>query len=125
MLKRQLQSSSNSAVAIQVSHKDGREDVILSSDKADEICQSEDMKAKATYAVWSSKDDNTLMVFMGNGNELETPSLRLVCDSPADVMLENKEGYWWYTSSQICTLIMDGKKIKLLPTEKPLKFEGM
>ena len=83
------------------------------------------MKAKATYAFWSSKGNNTLMVFMGNGNELETPSLRLVCDSPADVMLENKEGNWWYTSSQTCTLIMNGKKIKLLPTEKPLKLEGI
>lgn len=121
----EVQSSSSSAVAIRVSHKDGREDVILSSDKADEICQSEDMKAKATYAIWSSKDDNTLMIFMGNGTKLETPSLSLICDSPADVLLENKEGNWWYTSSQTCTLVMDGKNIKLLPTEKPLKFEGM
>ncbi len=100
-------------------------DMILSSDKTDEICQSGKMKAKATYAVWSNKDDNTLMVFMGNGTKLETPTLSLVCDSPADVLLENKEGNWWYTSSQTCTLVMDGKEMKLMPTEKPLKFEGM
>ena len=120
-----VQSSSSSTVAIQVSHKDGRKDMILSSDKTDEICQSEKMKAKATYAIWSSKGNNTLMAFMGNGTELETPSLRLVCDSPADVLLENNEGNWWYTSSQTCMLVMDGKEMKLLPTEKPLKFEGM
>lgn len=121
----EVQSSSNSVVAIRVNHKDGKEDYILTSDKADEICQSGKMKAKATYAVWSNKDDNTLMVFMGNGTKLETPSLTLVCDKPADVMLENKEGNWWYTSSQTCTLVMDGKEMKLLPTEKPLKLEGI
>lgn len=71
-------------------HKNGREDYILSSDKADELCQSGNMNAKATYALWSEIDGKDLLLFMGNGTKLEIPSLSIVCDKPTDVLLEKK-----------------------------------
>ena len=120
----EVQSSSGSAVAIRVNHKDGREDCILSSDKADEMCRSGKMKAKATYAIWSSKEDYTWMVFMGHGTQLETPFLSIESSEPADVLLEKKDGGWWYTASKACTLVRNKTEIKVIATETPMKLEN-
>ncbi len=119
----EVQSSSSSAIAIRVMHKNGREDYILSSDKADELCQSGNMNAKATYALWSEIEGKDLLLFMGNGTKLEIPSLSIVCDKPTDVLLEKKDGDWWYTASNTCTLEINKAKYKLTPTVKPLKLK--
>ena len=119
----EVQSSLSSAVAIRVMHKNGREDYILSSDKAEELCQSGNMNAKATYALWSEIDGKDLLLFMGNGTKLEIPSLSIVCDKPTDVLLEKKDGDWWYTASNTCTLEVNKAKFILTPTVKPLKLK--
>ena len=104
-------------------HKNGREDYILSSDKADERCQSGNMNAKATYALWSKKDGKDLLLFMGNGTSLKTPSLSIQSNEPIDVLLEKKDGGWWYTASKACTLVINKVKMKLSPTEKQIKLK--
>ena len=60
---------------------------------------------------------------MGNGTKLEIPSLSIVCDKPTDVLLEKKDGDWWCTASNTCTLEINKAKFKLTPTIKPLKLK--
>lgn len=119
----EVQSLSNSAIAIRVSHKDGREDYILSSDKADDLCRSGKMKAKAAYAIWSCKGGKDLMLFMGKGVKLETPFLSIESREPVDVLFEKKDEDWWYTASKACTLVINNVKINLFPTEKLIKLK--
>ena len=39
------------------------------------------------------------------------------------VLLEKKDGDWWYTASNTCTLEVNKAKFILTPTVKPLKLK--
>lgn len=102
-----------SVVAVCVTHKNGRKDWILSSDKADNLCSSKSIKIKATYALCSQNQEDADRVFMGNGTYLKMSSLEIKSNVPCDVLLEKKADGWYYTASQDCELRLDGRKKQL------------
>lgn len=103
----------NSAVSICVKQKGGRTDYILSNDNAQDMCSSGKMSARATYALWGSRQGKDCTLFMGNGTLLSTPDIVIQSPVPANVLLEYKDGSWHYTASADCTIIINRKAHKL------------
>ena len=104
------------AIAIYVEQTDGRNDLILSSDNPAHLVKTGQIEAKATYALWGVKGGNDQIIFMGNGLEVKTPEINIVSKSLASVLLENRDGKWFYTASAPCTVTMGKKKYKLIET---------
>lgn len=103
----------NSAVSVCVRQKDGRTDYILSSDRPEETCSSGNMSAQATYALWGNKQGNDCMLFLGNGTLLSTPNIIIKSATPANILLEYKNGTWHYTASADCTVSLNKKTYRL------------
>lgn len=103
----------NSAVSVCVRQKDGRTDYILSSDRPEETCSSGNMSAQATYALWGNKQGNNCTLFLGNGTLLSTPNIIIKSATPANVLLEYKNGTWHYTASADCTVSLNKKTYRL------------
>lgn len=112
-----------SVVALSVLHKEGTRDLILSSDEADNLYHTEQMKAKATYALWSTDVEQTRRVFMGNGTFLQVPGVKVESREPADVLLEYKDGKWVYTASADCIITWGGKKCKVKKSDFFMSLE--
>ena len=113
----------SSTVSICVKQKDGRTDYILSSDKAETLCTSGKMSAQATYALWGNKQGNDCTLFLGNGTLLSTPDITIKSATPNNVLLEYKNGVWYYTASEHCSIIIKNKtyKMKAASETTPLK----
>lgn len=103
----------NSAVSVCVRQKDGRTDYILSSDRPEETCTSGNMSAQATYALWGNKQGNDCTLFLGNGTLLSTPNIIIKSATPANILLEYKNGTWHYTASADCTVSLNKKTYRL------------
>lgn len=103
-----------SHVAISVELKDGRHDLILSSDSEVDECQSGSMKAKATYAMWRcGADGDCEMLFMGNGTMVQIPQLSIKSPKPVSILLEHRVDGWHYEATGECTLMFNGHRYKL------------
>lgn len=113
----------NSAVSVCVRQKDGRTDYILSSDRPEETCSSGNMSAQATYALWSNKQGNDCTLFLGNGTLLSTPNIIIKSATPANVLLEYKNGTWHYTASADCTVSLNKKTYRLKAVSEATKLK--
>ena len=113
----------NSAVSVCVRQKDGRTDYILSSDRPEETCSSGNMSAQATYALWGSKQGNDCTLFLGNGTLLSTPNIIIKSATPANVLLEYKNGTWHYTASADCTVSLNKKTYRLKAVSEATKLK--
>lgn len=113
----------NSAVSVCVRQKDGRTDYILSSDRPEEICTSGNMSAQATYALWGNKQGNDCTLFLGNGTLLSTPNIIIKSATPANVLLEYKNGTWHYTASADCTVSLNKKTYRLKAVSEATKLK--
>ena len=113
----------NSAVSVCVRQKDGRTDYILSSDRPEEICTSGNMSAQATYALWGNKQGNDCTLFLGNGTLLSTPNIIIKSATPANVLLEYKNGTWHYTASADCTVSLNKKTYRLKAVSKATELK--
>lgn len=113
----EVQSESDgSHVGICIQQKDGRTDRILSSDNAGHICKTGEMTTQATYALWGNKNGNDCTFFLGGGTLLQTPNVEIKSLSPADILLEYKEGTWFYSASMPCEVTLNGEKYVLSPS---------
>ncbi len=107
----QIESASQSAVAIHVAHVDGRSDYILSNDNVDTTVAIENFKVKATYAVYSN-DNGNCTIFLGGGTLLQTADVIITAETPVDVTLKkNNGGKWEFTSSGKCKIVINGQQI--------------
>lgn len=113
----------NSAVSVCVRQKDGRTDYILSSDRPEETCSSENMSAQATYALWGNKQGNDCTLFLGNGTLLSTPNIIIKSATLANVLLEYKNGTWHYTASADCTVSLNKKTYRLKAVSKATELK--
>lgn len=113
----------NSAVSVCVRQKDGRTDYILSSDRPEETCSSGNMSAQATYALWGNKQGNDCTLFLGNGTLLSTPNIIIKSATPANVLLEYKNGTWHYTASADCTVSLNKKTYRLKAASEATKLK--
>ncbi len=113
----------NSAVSVCVRQKDGRTDYILSSDRPEETCSSGNMSAQATYALWGNKQGNDCTLFLGNGTLLSTPNIIIKSATPANVLLEYKNGTWHYTASADCTVSLNKKAYKLKASSEAIELK--
>lgn len=113
----------NSAVSVCVRQKDGRTDYILSSDRPEEICTSGNMSAQATYALWGNKQGNDCTLFLGNGTLLSTPNIIIKSATPANILLEYKNGTWHYTASADCTVSLNKKTYRLKAVSEATKLK--
>ncbi|MBQ8673917.1 MAG: heparinase II/III family protein [Bacteroides sp.] len=119
----EVEEGGKGTVAIRVTHKDGTEDRILSSDCADTPSRADGWSMKATYALWSSHGQHATRVFMGNGTFLQTPSLVIESDEPADVLLEYRDNQWHYMASKSCKIRLEGREYHLQKTENVEKLK--
>ncbi|MBE6288063.1 MAG: six-hairpin glycosidase [Mediterranea massiliensis] len=104
-----------SHVAIKVEHINNRRDYIISSDNPAHRVQCADMTLSATYGVWVQTSQGTEQVFMGGGTRLQIPDLEISALEVSDVMLQKKNGDWYYTTSAPCLLKIQGQEYQLLP----------
>ena len=103
-----------SQVAISIQLKDGRHDLILSSDRADGVCEAAGLSAKASYALWRrSADGKDELFFLGNGTQMHTSDVSLQAACPVSVLIEHKADGWYYDASGTCTLIYKGRTYHL------------
>ncbi len=106
-----------SHVGILVRQKDGREDRIISSDATGHLCKTGEMITRAVYALWGHKSGKDAVFFLGGGTLLQTPKVVITSSSPADILLEHKEGTWFYSASVPCEITLNGEKHKLPPSK--------
>ena len=102
-----------SHVGIEVKQKNGRIDHILSSDHAGHVCTMGAMKAAATYALWGENQQAHPVLFLGNGTLLQTPVATISSSVPVNVLLEQKEDGWYYTTSGDCSIFINGKEYRV------------
>lgn len=107
-----------SHVGIRVEQEDGRVDRIVSSDKPGCLCEMEQMKVSASYALWGSRNGEDCTLFMGNGTQLQVPNISMKSEIPANVLLERKGGIWQVTATEDCILEMAGKEYRIKKGEK-------
>ncbi len=110
-------TEAGSHVGVLVEHKDGRKDLILSSDNAAGLCESGALQAQAAYALYSSKEGEENLLFMGNGTLLQTPEVTVTSAVPVNVLLERKADGWHYTATGRCSVDMQGKTYEITETE--------
>ena len=109
--------ASGSHVGICIQQKNGRIDRIISSDAASHLCKSGEMTMRAIYTLWGNKAGKNVIFFLGGGTLLQTPEVSITSLSVADILLENKEGTWFYSASAPCEITFNGEKHKLLPSK--------
>lgn len=109
-----------SAVGIRVTHKKGRVDRILSTDNPASLCTMEGMKAKAAYALWvGPAEQDGCILFLGSGTWLEVPGVRVEAAELCDVLLERRNGKWYYSASKPCLAQLDGHEFRLEAAMEP------
>lgn len=101
-----------------INSKNGRTDHIFSLSDSGQTATYQQMKVKAEYAVISNEYDGNRTVFMGSGTQLSTPGISIQTFKCANVLLEKKQGKWYIHSSAPCTIIVDGRTLKVEATSK-------
>lgn len=86
-------------------------------------CSSGNMSAQATYALWGNKQGNDCTLFLGNGTLLSTPNIIIKSATPANVLLEYKNGTWHYTASADCTVSLNKKTYRLKAVSKATELK--
>lgn len=117
-----VSNADGSHVGICIEQKEGRMDRIISSDDASHLCKSGEMAAQAAYALWGNRNGDDCILFLGGGTLLQTPHVEISSSSVADVLLESKEGTWYYSASAPCKIKMNGKESDLLPSQSLRKL---
>lgn len=109
-------------VGLIIKNKTGRTDYVFSSVKDEKVLYN-GMSANATYAVISEQaKDFTL--FMGNGKLISGKGFTISATEKANVVLEYKNGEYFFTSNKAVTIITaKGKRVQLAASEyKPVKL---
>lgn len=78
-------------VGLQILNKSGREDFVFSS-KNQKLATYKGMSTNADYALVGKEKNNDFVLFMGNGNQLETNDFKIAASAVGNVVLEKKAG---------------------------------
>lgn len=101
-------SDNASDVAFAVLHTDGGKDLIISSDKPELTANIGDVSAKASFAF---VNDNTY--FISNGTSLAAPNVKFTCTQCSDILLVERNGVWFYSSTAPCKIKLYNKTYNL------------
>lgn len=103
-----------SRVAVRIGLKDGRCDLLVSSDNSGHECAVDGMTVKATYALWRrAADGSNELFFLGNGTRMQVPGMSLKAGQAVSVLLERRADGWHYEASASCRLVLGGRAYSL------------
>lgn len=104
----EAQNVSNDFVGLIVRNKTGRTDYIFSSAK-NETVEYKNIAVNATYAVvCEGKAD--FILFLGNGTSLKAKGCSILTTTPANAVLEYKDGVYYLTCDKPVTIRIAGRK---------------
>lgn len=92
--------------------KNGRIDYIFSTSDASQTVTYRDMKVKGDYALISNENAGNRTLFLGNGTYLHTSGIRIETSQTANVLMEQRKGKWYITSSAACRVTIGDKTIQ-------------
>lgn len=104
------QNISPDFVGLEVKNKSGRTDFIFSSVKEEKVSYK-GMFANATYIV-VSEEGKDFILFMGNGTFIEGKGFRIESAEKATVVLEYRNGEYYFTCDKPASIINAGGKRK-------------
>lgn len=106
-------SQSNSNIAVVVNLKDGRKDLILSSDTNAYLCKSENVETKSTYSVCRSKEGMPVLIFLGNGTCYRCKGIEIKSTTPSDILVYYEHQKWKCKSSSDAVIIIEGTRYEI------------
>ena len=104
---------SNSNIAVVVNLKDGRKDLILSSDTNAYLCKSENVETKSTYSVCRSKEGMPVLIFLGNGTCYRCKGIEIKSTTPSDILVYYEHQKWKCKSSSDAVIIIEGTRYEI------------
>ena len=116
------ESEDKDAVGITVSLKNGRQDMILSSAHAEKEIRHGEMSVRAAYMCLQRKEGRPERLFMGDGLSFHAADVEIRADEAADVSLEKRGEEWYYTASCPCTIVVDGKEVRVEASDTPRRW---
>lgn len=100
------------AEGISVVRKDGRKDIIVSSDRMQEsVCDG--FACEAVLAVCSRGKEGDLQIFMHNGISAVSGDISIECEEPATAAVTVSDGEIRYMSDRPCTVKAGKRKYRL------------
>lgn len=99
-------------VGICVTDKSGAKDYIFSSTDVSSAVRHLDMSVKGLYAVISRSADDAVY-FLAHGTQLAAEGIEILCEGCGDVVLEKKEGRWYYSASLPCRIKIGKTRYRL------------
>lgn len=109
----------DSNTAIRIEQKNGRIDIILSSDNPANKCISGNMNMRGTYALWGKNKNGTITLLLGNGTRLITPDVAIEATTPISILLEYKSETWYYTATGKALVNIKGIRYSTKKTNTP------
>lgn len=104
---------SNSNIAVVVNLKDGRKDLILSSDTNAYLCKSENVETKSIYSVCRSKEGMPVLIFLGNGTCYKCKGIEIKSTTPSDILVYYEHQKWKCKSSSDAVIIIEGTRYEI------------
>lgn len=104
---------SNSNIAVVVNLKDGRKDLILSSDTNAYLCKSENVETKSTYSVCRSKEGMPVLIFLGNGTCYKCKGIEIKSTTPSDILVYYEHQKWKCKSSSDAVITIEGTRYEI------------
>ena len=104
---------SNSNIAVVVNLKDGRKDLILSSDTNAYLCKSENVETKSTYSVCRSKEGMPVLIFLGNGTCYKCKGIEIKSTTPSDILVYYEHQKLKCKSSSDAVIIIEGTRYEI------------
>jgi hypothetical protein len=105
-------TTANDFVGIRIESKNGRNDYVFSSASGAKA-SFKDMISQANYAVIGVENNENFVLFMAHGRMLKGAGCMIETAETANVILEKKQGRWFYSSDVPCKLTISGKTYKL------------
>ena len=100
-------------VGIKVESKSGRTDYIFSNSNATDKVVYKDFSSQSTYSVVGVEKSGDCVLFMGHGILLSTKNVTIKTVQPANVIVEMKQGKWYYMADAACKITISGKTYNL------------
>ena len=108
-----VSNDNSSDIGICVEQKDGRKDLIISSDNPNELSQLDKLSVKATYALYGSNNNEDIILFLGDGTYLKKDDIIIKANNPGSILLEKRNDKWYYYSTVDCNIKINNKAHRL------------
>lgn len=100
-------------VGIKVVSNNGRTDYIFSNSSAAQKTRYSSMTSQAAYALISEISNGDCVLFLGNGFSISNKEVKVETKVAGNVVVENKNGRWHYTSNVPVKVRIGNKTYKL------------